>query len=50
MQPAPPASPVVPITNTDVFYAYSDDGGLTWMGGDSGGVSGPGRLQANPVT
>ena len=47
-QPAPPAAPIVPITNTDVFYAYSDDGGLTWVGGDSGGLSGAGRLQANP--
>jgi hypothetical protein len=47
-QPAPPAAPLVPITNTDVFYAYSDDGGVTWVGGDSGGVSGVGRLQANP--
>jgi len=49
VQPAAPAAPVVPVTNTDVFYAYSDDGGLTWVGGDSGGVSGPGRLQANPA-
>jgi len=48
VQPAPPAVQLVPITNTDVFYAYSDDGGLTWAGGDSGGVSGSGRLQANP--
>jgi hypothetical protein len=48
VQPAPPAVQVVPITNTDIFYAYSDDGGLTWVGGDTGGVSGPGRLQANP--
>jgi hypothetical protein len=47
-QPAPPAARIVPITNTDVFYAYSDDGGLTWVGGDSGGLSGAGRLQANP--
>jgi hypothetical protein len=39
---------VVPVTNTDVFYAYSDDGGLTWVGGDTGGMSGPGRLRANP--
>lgn len=37
-----------PITNTDVFYAYSDDGGVTWVGGDTGGASGTGRLQANP--
>jgi hypothetical protein len=48
VQPAPPAAQVVPTTNTDIFYAYSDDGGLTWVGGDTGGVSGPGRLQANP--
>ncbi len=48
VQPAPPAARAVPITNTDVFYAYSDDGGMTWVGGDVGGVSGPGRLQANP--
>lgn len=48
-QPAPPAPAVTPITNTDVFYAYSDDGGATWVGGDAGGVSGPGRLQANPA-
>jgi hypothetical protein len=47
-QPAPPAPAVTPITNTDVFYAYSDDGGSTWVGGDAGGVSG-GRLMANPV-
>jgi hypothetical protein len=47
-QPDPPAAAVTPITNTDVFYAYSDDGGQTWIGGDSGGVSGVGRLQANP--
>ena len=39
---------LTPMTNTDVFYAYSEDGGMTWIGGDSGGVSGPGRLQANP--
>jgi hypothetical protein len=49
VQPAPPAAQLVPITNTDVFYAYSDDGGVTWVGGDSGGISGPGRLQANPA-
>ena len=47
-QPAPPAPAVTPVTNTDVFYAYSDDGGETWVGGDTGGVSGPGRLQASP--
>jgi hypothetical protein len=47
-QPAPPAAAVTPITNTDIFYAYSDDGGTTWVGGDTLGVSGPGRLQANP--
>jgi hypothetical protein len=47
-QPAPPAAPVTPITNTDIFYAYSDDGGLTWVGGDTLGASG-GRLQANPI-
>jgi hypothetical protein len=46
-QPPPPAASVTPMTNTDIFYAYSDDGGQTWIGGDSGGVSG-GRLQANP--
>jgi hypothetical protein len=34
----------VPITNTNVYFAYSDDGGQTWVGGDTGGVSGPGRL------
>ena len=34
-------------TNTDVFYAYSDDHGLTWHGGDQGGVSCVGRLIAN---
>ena len=48
MQPPAPDPQVVPVTNTDVFYAYSDDGGLTWVGGDTGGVSGPGRLRANP--
>ena len=48
VQPPAPDPQVVPVTNTDVFYAYSDDGGLTWVGGDTGGVSGPGRLQANP--
>ena len=49
VQPPAPGPPVVPITNTDVFYAYSDDGGMTWVGGDTGGVSGPGRLRANPA-
>jgi hypothetical protein len=34
----------VPITNTNVYFAYSDDGGQTWVGGDTGGASGPGRL------
>ena len=29
----------VPVTNIDVYYAYSDDGGVTWVGGDQGGVS-----------
>jgi hypothetical protein len=29
----------VPVTNTNVYYAYSDDHGHTWVGGDSGGVS-----------
>ena len=29
----------VPVTNIDVYYAYSDDGGATWVGGDQGGVS-----------
>jgi hypothetical protein len=38
---------LVPITNTNVYYAYSDDGGTTWVGGDSGGASGPGRLIAH---
>jgi hypothetical protein len=37
-----------PITNTDVFYAYSDDGGVTWVGGDSGANSDPAtRLYAS---
>jgi hypothetical protein len=27
------------VTNINVYYAYSDDGGATWVGGDSGGVS-----------
>jgi hypothetical protein len=27
------------VTNINVYYAYSDDGGETWVGGDSGGVS-----------
>jgi hypothetical protein len=27
------------VTNINVYYAYSDDGGNTWVGGDSGGVS-----------
>jgi hypothetical protein len=48
VQPPAPDPQVVPVTNTDVFYAYSDDGGFTWAGGDIGGVSGPGRLRANP--
>jgi hypothetical protein len=29
----------VPVTNTNVYYAYSDDHGHTWVGGDSGGAS-----------
>ena len=38
-----------PITNTDVFYAYSDDGGVTWVGGDAGANSDPAtRLYASP--
>ncbi len=45
----PPGAPAItPITNTDVFYAYSDDQGQTWVGGDTLGVSGPGRLMASP--
>jgi len=34
----------IPITNTNIYFAFSDDGGQTWVGGDTGGVSGPGRL------
>jgi hypothetical protein len=50
-QPPAPAPAVAPVTNTDVFYAYSDDGGNTWTGGDQGFPnSNPlTRLQANPV-
>jgi hypothetical protein len=48
-QPAPPAAQVTPITNTDVFYAYSDNGGMTWVGGDGAGNSNPAtRLYASP--
>lgn len=38
----------VPVTDTEVFYAFSDDGGTTWVGGDALGVSGPGRLMVHP--
>jgi hypothetical protein len=31
-----------PVTNTNIFLAYSDDGGDTWVGGDDG--------QTNPAT
>jgi len=51
--PASPAS-FVPVTDTNIYYAYSDDGGVTWVGGDqatgnSCGVSlaGSGRLLAH---
>ena len=37
----------VPVTNTNVDYAYSDDGGQSWVGGDSLGVSCVGRLRVN---
>jgi hypothetical protein len=46
----------VPVTDTNVYYAYSDDGGMTWAGGDvnngcgitgGGGVPAPGRLLAH---
>jgi hypothetical protein len=45
----PPGEPAVtPVTNTDVFYAYSDDGGATWVGGDEANSNPATRLQANP--
>jgi hypothetical protein len=46
----------VPVTDTNVYYAYSDDGGQTWVGGDTNngcsvnpgpGVPAPGRLLAH---
>lgn len=43
----PGGSDFVPVTNTNVDYAYSDDGGQTWVGGDSGGTSCVGRLRVN---
>jgi hypothetical protein len=40
------------VTDTNVYYAYSDDGGLTWAGGDvnnacSAGLAGSGRKIAH---
>jgi hypothetical protein len=44
------------VTDTNIYYAYSDDGGATWVGGDvnngcgttgGGGVPAPGRLLAH---
>jgi hypothetical protein len=43
----PGGSNFVPVTNINVYYAFSDDGGATWVGGDQGGVSCAGRLQVN---
>ena len=35
--PGSSATPgTLPLTNTNVYYAYSDDGGNTWTGGDQG--------------
>jgi hypothetical protein len=38
-QENPPAGFGGAATNIDVYYAFSDDGGATWTGGDQGSVS-----------
>jgi hypothetical protein len=47
VRPGTAATPAV--SNTNVFYAYSDDGGVTWVGGDPGNNSDPAtRLAVHP--
>jgi len=48
VRPGPGSPPgFVPVTNTEIYFAYSDDAGMTWAGGDQLGASGPGRLIAH---
>jgi hypothetical protein len=54
VRPGVPAfvASVEPVTDTNVYYAYSDDGGATWQGGDvnngcGSGLAGSGRLIAS---
>ena len=34
VRPGVATTGAVPITDTNVYYAYSDNGGMTWVGGD----------------
>jgi hypothetical protein len=36
-----------PVTNTNIFLAYSDDGGQTWTGGDSGTIDPATRIRVD---
>jgi hypothetical protein len=62
-QPPAPGAPFTSITDTNLYYAYSDNGGQTWHGGDgprsgrpinscslTGSLATSGRLIANTAT